>query len=42
MKNIKEYVNYQKEAICELLIKYEETPSFLILQVGDVEASNRY
>lgn len=42
MKNIKEYVNYQKEAICELLIKYEEIPSFLILQVGDVEASNRY
>lgn len=42
MQEIKEYVKEQKEALKSKIEKMSKKPYFVIVQVGDVEASNRY
>ena len=42
LKNIKEYVKFLKENYKKRIDNLEEIPKLAIVQVGDVEASNRY
>ena len=42
LKPIKEYVAALKQALKEKIAKMEQTPQLAIVQVGNVEASNRY
>ncbi len=42
MQEIKSYVSERKEIIKNELIKYKRIPHFVIVQVGNNEASNRY
>lgn len=42
MENIKEYCAKYKNKLKEKIFKLPEAPIFTIIQVGDVEASNRY
>lgn len=42
LKNIKEYVKIQKENLKTKITAFEEAPTLVIVQVGEVEASNRY
>ena len=42
LKNIKEYVAKRKAALKETIEKFVKAPSLAIIQVGNVEASNRY
>ena len=42
MQEIKEYVKKQKEFLKYRIETYDRQPVFYIIQIGDVEASNRY
>lgn len=42
MQEIKEYVKEQKEILKEKITHFNKKPYFIIVQVGNVEASNRY
>ena len=42
MQEIKEYVKKQKEFLKYRIKTYDRQPVFYIIQIGDVEASNRY
>lgn len=42
LKNIKEYVKFEKAELKKKIIGYERKPALLIVQTGDNEASNRY
>lgn len=42
MQEIKEYVKEQKEILKEKISHFNKKPYFIIVQVGNVEASNRY
>ena len=41
-QNIKEYVKEQKEILREKIQTFKIKPTFVVIQVGNVEASNRY
>lgn len=42
MQDIKEYVRQYKEELCMSINSLKDKPYFVIIQVGDIEASNRY
>lgn len=42
MQEIKEYVKEQKETLKEKISKLDKKPYFVIVQIGNIEASNRY
>lgn len=41
-QNIKEYVKEQKKILTEKINTFKTKPTFVVIQVGNVEASNRY